>query len=233
MGKILYKEKMMKKTFRLISLFSVIFMIIVPVMAGDGWELVKEKNNVKVYSRPYKGSKYKELKAIGIADVAFEVGVEIIKDYNRYHEWYGMCEALELVKKFDDKNYNMYFILDMPFPVTNRDVVVKVKTDWDYKKGKAVVSLESIDDNYKKEEGLVRMPKIQAKFTMTRLGPKKSELVYQLHADLGGSLSPWAANVGAKKHPYETEVGVQEQLKKPEYAQRASKLFGKKFEALK
>ncbi len=191
--------------------------------AQEKWKLEKNAKGVKVYTRTVPGSDYREMMAVGVDDIPFEVAAEVAKDYNSYQQWYGMCKTLKLIKKSSDSNFDMYFVLDMPV-VTNRDAVIRVKTNFDFKKGRGRVTMTSVDSSYKKDAGLVRMPKVKGSFTITRLGPSRVQVVYQIHADMGGNVPAWVVNTAAVKHPFDTAVGVKRQARKPVYTEQANKL---------
>ncbi len=195
---------------------------------AEPWKLIKNKNGVKVFARSVKGSKYRELLARGTVDVPFEVGLELVKDCDCYHKWYGMCEKLYVIKKINDHEYIMYFVLDMPL-VTDRDLVVRVKSEWDMEKRCGSVTLTSIDSDYKKNSGYVRMPKLTGGFTFREINDGKLEVSYRVHADLGGSVPAWMVNIAAKKHPYETAVGAKKYVNQEKFYRRAETLYGKKF----
>ncbi|MDJ0761415.1 MAG: START domain-containing protein [Myxococcota bacterium] len=197
--------------------------------ADEGWKLEKDKKGVKVHSRAIPGSEYREFRAAGTKAVPLEVGVEVMKDYNHYVEWFGMCNELRVIKKRSENDYDMYFILDMPFPLTNRDVVVNVKTGWDFEKRTAWVKIKGIKSNYKKDSGLVRITKYDGEFEVVELEPGKTRVSYTLHAEIAGSLSPKAYNLAAYKHPYKTGTGLREQLDKEKYWKRASQVHNKQF----
>lgn len=213
-----------------------IFMVICALQIGakeekvkpDPWKLLKNKNGVKVFARHVPGSKYRELLAKGVVSVPFEVGLELVKDCDSYHEWYGMCKQLYVIRKISEKEYFMYFVLDMPL-LTDRDVVVRVTADWDMEKKNGWVKLVSINSKYKMDSGLVRMPGLSGGFTFREVAEGKFEVTYKVHADLGGSLPAWMVNIAAKKHPYQTAVGARRHVKSEKYFKRAENLYGKKF----
>ncbi len=228
-----------KSTIRGFLFFSVM-VVSFSTTADDGkvkqvpWKEIKNKKGVKVYARPLPGSKYRELLAKGTAKVPFEVALEFVKDHESYHKWYGMCRELYAINQKSEKEILrkkeilMYFVLDMPF-LTDRDVVVRVTGDWDFKKRQGWIKLQSVKSDYKKNSGFVRMPKIDGGFTFKEIGPDIFAITYRVHADLGGSVPAWMVNIAAKKHPYETALGARRHVYLEKYYKRAEKLHGKTF----
>ncbi|MCP4606091.1 MAG: hypothetical protein GY847_37200 [Proteobacteria bacterium] len=221
----------MKRKFKRLGLLVFISVAAVATysQAGEGWKLSKDSKGVKVFTKPKKGTDYLEMKAIGKTTYPFEIGVELLKDYDHYHEWYGMCKELKVIKKRSENDYDMYFILDVPFPGTDRDVVINVKTGWDFKKKTAWVKIKRIDSDYKKDSGLVRMTDLYGGFQVKKTAPDTVQVTYKIYADLAGSLPAWIVNLAAKKHPFDTVRGVSEQTKKQKYWKMASKVHNKQF----
>ncbi len=176
------------------------------------WKLVYEgtedQATLKIYTRDIPGSPYKEFKGVSYSDIPFDIALKVIQDYNNYHKWYGMCNQLEAINVRNPKDIDMYFVLDLPV-VTDRDVVVKVESGWDETKGTAWVTLTSINDSsYKKDSGLVRMTSLKGRWDIIKKDDNHVEVIYQVHAELGGSLPAWVVNIAAKDQPLKTLKGV-------------------------
>ncbi|MCP4614589.1 MAG: hypothetical protein GY845_38400 [Planctomycetes bacterium] len=223
----------MKKTSTSLFLIIIVFLMSSSLFAKEEWKLVSDKDGIKISSREVKDSKYKEYKAEIVTNNPFEVGIELTKDYKNYHAWYGMCKELKLVSKKNENDYDMYFVLDMPV-VSDRDVVVNIKTKWDFATGKGRVDMKDIaTSKHKQDSGLVRMPELYASFTITRIDANKTKTVYQFFADTGGSVPAWVVNMSAKKHPKETMEGIMKQLSGKKYYEKANKAHNKTFKMSK
>lgn len=210
------------------TLIIVIIAVCSVAFAAEGpWVLKQDKSGIKVYVRDI-GLQYQEMKAEGTVDIPFEVLVEVGRDYDRYVEWYGMCKELKAIKKKTENDFDVYFILDMPV-VKNRDAVLNVKINTDYQKGICNISLKSFDNDYGKENNLVRMPRVEGTYTITRISPTQSKAVYQVYADVASSVPMWIIKSTSLKHPFDTLKGARKQAQKPEYVERANKLHNKTF----
>ncbi|NMB64936.1 MAG: hypothetical protein GYA16_08735 [Spirochaetes bacterium] len=184
----------------------------------SNWKLVHESKedqaSLQIFTRDIPGSPYKEFKGVSFSDIPFDIALKVIQDYNNYHKWYGMCNALYPINVRNPKDLDMYFILDLPV-VTDRDVVVKVECGWDEKKGTAWVNMTSINDSpYKNDSGLVRMTSLKGRWDIIKKDENHVEVIYQVHAELGGSLPAWVVNIAAKDQPLKTLKGVYKYCKK-------------------
>ncbi|PKL39199.1 MAG: hypothetical protein CVV44_10065 [Spirochaetae bacterium HGW-Spirochaetae-1] len=214
-----------------VSLFFLVMIFavgILPTTAQETWKLSKDSKGVKVFTRDVTGSPYKEMRAVMNSKTPFEVAVEVMKDPEHYYEWYGMCGGLSVINKKTDSNFDMYFILDLPV-VTDRDVVINVVQHVDFAKGVAKVDINRIESTYKKDSGLVHMAKMNGTFTITRQSNGEIVIVYQLFADVGGSLPAWVVNIASTDHPFKTMTGVRKQSKQDKYWASAKALHKKDF----
>ncbi|MCX8122536.1 MAG: START domain-containing protein [Spirochaetes bacterium] len=207
------------KRYSIILIFVGLVALCVAVFAQNNpWKLIYEgeedKATVKIYTRDIPGSPYKEFKGVSYSDIPFDVALKVIQDYNNYHKWYGMCDALYAISVRNPKDIDMYFVLDLPV-VTDRDVVVKVESGWDQAKGVAWVNMTSVNDSeYKKDSGLVRMTSLKGRWDIIKKDENHVEVIYQVHAELGGSLPAWVVNIAAKDQPLKTLKGVYKYSKK-------------------
>lgn len=222
----------MKRLLKSAGLAAAVYLISFPLLADEKWELMRDSDGVRVFVRPVEGSSLKEYKAIISSEVPFETAVEIVKDHNHYRDWYGMCKDLYVIKKYNAQNFDMYFVVDMP-AAKNRDLVINVKTNWDYQKGILEVKIKSKDSNYNRDSGLVRMPSMNGGFTTKRIGKSGTQTTYTFFADTGGSLPSWIVNHIAWKHPHETMTGILRETKKPKYTERANKIHNTNFKVPK
>lgn len=204
------------RIFQLTILF--VFLTILAFSQQSNWKLVHESKEddatLQIYTRDIPGSPYKEFKGVSYSDIPFDIALKVIQDYNNYHKWYGMCNALYAINVRNPKDLDMYFILDLPV-VKDRDVVVKVESGWDEKKGTAWVNMTSINDStYKKDSGLVRMTSLKGRWDIIKKDENHVEVIYQVHAELGGTLPAWVVNIAAKDQPLKTLKGVYNYCKK-------------------
>jgi len=222
----------MRSLCKSIILFVCISTISFPSWAEEEWHRIKDTDEVRIYTRSVEGSNFNEYKTVILYDVPFEVAVEIVKDHDHYRDWYGMCGDLYVIEKRNIHDYDMYFVLDIPV-ASDRDLVINITTSWDYKKGQCQINIKRKDSKYKLDSGLVRMPKMDGGFTITRVNPNRTKAVYQFFADTGGVLPSWIVNRGAWWHPYETIEGISKEVKKAKYTERANRLHKTNFKVPK
>ncbi len=209
-----------------------------PLWASNEWKEVKNKKGIIIETRVVEGSPMKEFRAACNVDAPIEVVWEIVKDAGTYANWFGDCLEKKVVQKIDEKNEIGYQVVNVPLPFRDRDTVAAVNYETDIAAGKAVIKMDSIGipadakygmDEYTKEKKRVRMPKMNGIITLTRMEPNKTKMIYQAHADPGVALPGWVLNLFSTAQPFKSLKGIQKEVKKKTYYEKAEKRYNKKF----
>ncbi len=115
-----------------------------------------------------------------------------------------------------DERY-IYNEIDLPFPVKNRDVVVKVNWTIDPSNGSLRCHCERIETGYNAKKNVVRMPHVLIDFILSPKGPEKTEITYIMLTDLAGYLPPFLVNMINKESGIKTVASLRLLAKKDKY----------------
>lgn len=177
------------------------------------WQLIKDKNNIKVYTADAKSSKYKQIKVVGEFDGTPEKLIALFLDVPKQKEWvYGTKQA-KLVKKISNNELLYYVETSLPWPVSNRDVVIHMKIDRN-RTGNLYITTRDEPNAVAENKGKVRVSKFTGDWTVKVAGKNKLDITYLLFVDPGGTLPSWAVNLFISKGPYQTFSKLGEQLKR-------------------
>jgi hypothetical protein len=96
---------------------------------GD-WELLRDKDGIKVYKKHSVDSKIVEFKGVTVVNAKIETIMEVKLDFKATAEWLLFVEEVRVLKglekKDNDFNMSIYLSTDMPWPVSNRDCLMNV-----------------------------------------------------------------------------------------------------------
>ena len=67
--------------------------------AANDWSLEKQESGIDVYTRPVEGSGIKEFKAEGVVDAGVEKVLAVLRDSDRFHEWFPNCPESKLLER--------------------------------------------------------------------------------------------------------------------------------------
>lgn len=194
--------------------------------AGEGWEVVADENQVKVYARPIKGSDLLEYRGVTVIDERMDTVCEIFSDIDSFPEWMPNCSRIELIKDIDydlgndlQKNFRiLYIVTDLPWPLTDRDIITKTIIDVDENNGNLVIDVTGVKEPLVPvKEDMVRMTVMKARFIVEYVEEEKTRLIYILSSDPSGSVPHFVVNWGAHENPLQALTGLRKMAKKPKY----------------
>ncbi len=199
-----------------ISYFPTLIIIAIASFAfttsGGDWTLKKDKDGIKIYTRSVADSQLKEYKAITLVKTDINSAKTLILDFASYPEWQHNCSTAKLVKKSSDHELYSYVITDAPWPVSDREVVVR--TDISEQNGVITMKMTAIDDLVGKSKSMVRIPAMTGFWQLTDKGNGTVEIMQQVHADPGGSIPDWLANSAVVDTPFKTLLNMKKRLER-------------------
>lgn len=231
---------------RLKQVLSILFVftaLALPLNADDGgkdrWVVVSNGNGVIIENRSTDGFGMKQLRAQCEINAPVEVIYEVMDDADRYSEWFGDCLFQKTIERINEYEKISYHVVDVPWPLNDRDSVSRVTTRADWSAGTVETRVDSIRppadaawgmDPVTKKSNRVRMPVMDGVFTYTTMGPNKSKFTYIAIADPGISLPDWVLNAFSTTQPKKTLENLKSQVKKEIYWEMAGARHGKVFE---
>ncbi len=201
-----------------------IVLMLVAALSASTWKLARNEAGIKIYTQNVEGQSLDKFKAVGVVNTSVAIIVEVLKDVNNYHLWYGDCKSQKELKKYSPLDTLVYHVQKVPV-ISNRDVVVRGKITVNYKKGTATQVMRAVKSSVGKDSGNVRMPFMEGSFVLKQLSPKSTRVTYTMLANPGGSVPGWLANSTAKKQPFKTLMGLRKVVKNPKYAELAKKFI--------
>jgi len=161
----------------------------VPAQASDApWTLEREDGGIALYSRAVADSPYLAVKVIARIDAPADKVAGLLGDGNGCSAWRAMCKSSEVIEAVSDSERLVYLVLDLPWPVSDRDLVVRSIAQVDTQAKSLHVTLESAPDALPVKE-YVRAQS-SGEYALKAIGDGASEFTYIQHTDIGGDLSP-------------------------------------------
>ncbi len=174
-------------------------------LAGNGWEEVTDDEGVRVEEKEVAGRNMPIFRGRTTINARIYTILAVLADFDKHPQWQHACMEAALLKEIDPYNRISYNRIDSPWPVDDRDVVVRSVVKVIPEKNTVSISLKGIASPLKPEvEDVVRMPRMIGTFTLKALGPKKTWVQYQIDADPGGSLPDWVARSAVEDIPFNT-----------------------------
>ncbi len=164
-----------------------------PSENADGWTLRKESDNIKVYTIDQDDSSFQAFKAEALMDTSMENLMAVMVNPESCVEWVHNCTKSHA---FGDGNFldrYAYSVNDMPWPVTDRDYVLRIRTHGEQSTGEVEMDLNAVPDRREEVDGLVRVDRSDTRYRFIPEGDK-TRMVWIQHTEPNGSIPGWLVN---------------------------------------
>ena len=188
------------------KLFAVMLLVCLSVMAHaqTDWELKKDQDGIKVYTGSVPNSNIKAVRVACILDATLSQLAALLLDIKAHEQWVFNTKTSYLVKQVSNSHLCYYSEVNMPWPLTNRDVVVDMNITQQPATKVMYVCVNSTENFVPVNNDKVRVPLSKVYWTVTPVGNNKVSVEYVGQADPGGSLPAWLVNSFSTKGPFET-----------------------------
>jgi hypothetical protein len=177
----------------------------IQVRSQENWDLKREKDGIFIYTRSEKDSKFNELRAVFDLRGSLVQLRSILEDVQHYADWVYSTKTSSLIeRKSGDDDFIYYAEVAAPWPVSNRDYYSETKIQLNAKSGTMQIESHNITNLYPPVHHLVRIPLLQAHWTIRELAGSMLHVEYELHWDPGGNVPPWLANMFSYNGPYQS-----------------------------
>jgi hypothetical protein len=181
------------------------------------WKLQKDENGIKIYTRHAEGFAIDELKTESIVKAPVAAVVGVIVDADRYHDWIYACSESHVLQKISDSEQYQYQVNDIPYPLSDRDIVIHLRVWKDSLLNTIRTSSIGEPTYIPPKPGLVRVPVFLAEYEIVPLEGGKVKIIYQLKFDPGGSIPDWVVNLFLVKAPFESTLKMREVMESGKY----------------
>ncbi len=156
------------------------------------WTLEKDEEKIRLYTRPVSGSPFLEVKAITVINAPMTKVADAFGDGDGCSAWRALCKSSEVLSMVSDTERYVYLVLDLPWPLSDRDMVIHSTAQIDAASKTATVKLASASSTHPAKD-YVRAES-SGEYTIKAIGDEQVEFTYIMHTDLGGDLSPDVIN---------------------------------------
>lgn len=164
------------------------------VETGATWKPFGESDGVEVYTRPFPGSAYAQVRASGTVCATLPELVAFIEDVARFDSWIPDTDEARLLARPSQSHQIYYIRTSMPWPVKHRDMIYRLTESPGSRTDDEIsVTIEGVPDYLPPYPGVVRMRGVTGRWNFRQAdGETRIELV--MHIEPGGNVPQWLAN---------------------------------------
>ena len=191
-------------------IFSACFVSNVCLAQLEPCDLKRNSDGIKVYTCKTDYQKFRLLRAeFELNNISIPELKKFLWDVPNYVSWqYNMIES-ELLSSTGDNELAYRSLVDAPWPVENRELVLKVRM----KETSAVthIFIHSFDYEKQPAHDVVRVPFFDASWTIIPSG-NTLKITYTLRIDPGGAVPAWLANLAMAEGPFVSFKKLKQQI---------------------
>jgi hypothetical protein len=170
------------------TLVSLALLLPVAAFAADAqWVLAQDEDRIQLYTRPVEGSPFLEVKALAQINAPITEVATVMGDGDGCDEWRAMCKSSEILSTLSETEQLVYLVMDMPWPVADRDMVIHSIALIDVEAKNVTVELQSAPNEHSSAD-YVRAT-TSGRYEIQAINEGQVQLTYIMHTDLGGDLS--------------------------------------------
>lgn len=198
---------------RFFPLFPYIIRRIVPCLFlcsisihAQEWELKRDKNGIKIYTRTLDSTRINEYKAIAVVKTSLEKALATILDGDNLWKWNYKTTESKIIKKRTSDEWVFWMKTDMPWPIKDRELVSRIQIHRPENPQQPSVQIDiTPETEYLLPEttGNIRIVRFKGHWLLTQHGDYV-EIIQQLYGDPNGNIPPWLVNMLITNAPYNT-----------------------------
>lgn len=161
---------------------------------GPQWKSFGESDGVQVYTRPFPGSAYAEVRASGTVCATLPELVAFVEDVARFDTWIPDTDEARLLARPSRSDQLYYIRTSMPWPVKHRDMIYRLTESHGARVDSDIsVTINGVPDYLPPYPGVVRMTGVTGRWNFHQAdGETRIDLV--MHIEPGGKVPQWLAN---------------------------------------
>lgn len=182
--------------------------------AQDDWDLIKNSEGIKVYSKTSDNNENVEIKAVSSLKGELKTFHKIMNDVPNYKKWMHAAEETTLLKRKNSSEFTYYMHSDFPWPAKDRDIVIKTVLHYKPENGEVYTVSKSVNGLIGKKDGINRIRDMEASWHFSEEGNEKVKVTYYGKITPSIQLPDWLAKIVYNTGPYNTIKNMREYIRK-------------------
>lgn len=206
-------SKLQKSTLLHLAAFVMLSSISV---AGTDWEFRREDDGIRVYTRSVPNSNIRAFKGTVKIKASLDSVMGVLDDVAACTQWVHRCKSGKVVERKSFNDLYTYKVTEMPFPTSDRDIVVHKVISQD-PKTKAITIHNTAAPDFIPRTRNVRIEQSDGTYVLQPLPDGYVEVTWEQLSDPGGRIPRRLVNSMIVNTPLYTLNRLRELAKTPKY----------------
>lgn len=182
------------------------------VHAQGDCKLRKSQDGIKVYTCDTDTSKFRSIKVECELMCSLGKLENCLLDFENYTHWQFNTVECKRIEKIGDGEFIYYAKIEAPWPVSDRDMVVRLRSN--RSGNQLLISANSEQGILSEKEDVVRVPASRSQWIVKEIGKELLEIRYSIQIDPGGNVPAWLVNWVCANAPLQSFQALKKRLKK-------------------
>jgi hypothetical protein len=186
------------------------------VQANENAKLTINKNNIKVWTIQNSDSPILSYRAETVVDTTLERAAAIVIDVDHAKSWVPNVASAQLLSQdLKQGDFKLYMVLDFPFPLKDRDLIVQGKM---YKDAKGIIHIKNkaSQTGKAKNPNYIRLKQYVGDWSFEQLTENKVRVTTSGYANPEGIIPQSVTNMFVQQQPYQMLKKMKIELAKPQ-----------------
>lgn len=187
------------------SLFLLLYSCISVAEEQVSWEIINQDDDILIYTKQLADSPLIAVKAVSTLDADMLKVVNIINNNQKFTEWVPRLLTAYTLESNSPNEWIEYILLDAPWPLKNREFVLKKTMTTSHENDSTKINFQSVDSTLNpSDDDNVRAIIYDGSFTITTINDNQARIDIIAHADLKGLIPDFIKNYLQKVWPLYT-----------------------------
>lgn len=164
-------------------------------LTAQPWQLKTEKDGIRLFLRQKANDDFKSFRGETRFNGNYEKVCSLIGNPANLEWWGDDIRNIRVLHYEKDKLIRYYFIYDVPWPFTDRDLVAEVKLYEDSGSGKKTVFSRPLPGVIPVSKNYVRVSDFWQQWTVQPLGNGEISVILEGYIDPSGEVPAWLFNL--------------------------------------
>ncbi len=200
--------------------------------ATGGWRLLEARDGIIVFRQFHQQSQLETFRGTMRMRLADEYSMlALYNDTAAFPDWLHLIQGAEEISRDGPLDRNFRFLINLPWPVKDREAVVNARQKQITRKGEeaVVTTLRARPERVEPRSGYLRIPELHGVFKLERIKPEIVEVTFQVRLNMGGWIPNWLVNIVLRDMPFHTLKNLRTVVEREQYQNHYYKyldLFG-------
>jgi hypothetical protein len=177
---------------------------------GQGWTVIERNRGITVSRRVQPGCSLPSFRGQGRLKGNVVQLLAVMLDLERVGAWANGVSSSRPIKRLDERTHLVYLTSDLPWPIRDRDMVVRAEVEVLKPKEEFRITLGCEPDAQAEHSGTIRVKRCHSTFHLRQVDAQTTEIDYVMSLDPSGYLPAWSTELVTKSTPFKTLVALEE-----------------------